>query len=75
MKREYHPQQLDHLRRVATEQETTIRRLRHELAVARARQARAEQLLAIARNDRAAWAKATAELTACGVSLDEVEAA
>lgn len=75
MKSEYRPEVLYHLRRVCTEQEQTIAKLRHELNVERAKRLRAEQSLAIERKDREAWARATAELVACGVSLDELEAA
>jgi hypothetical protein len=70
---EYHWSQVDHLRRLTVEQGETITRLRHELAVERAKRLRAEQLLAIARGDEQTWARVTEELLRCGVLLEELE--
>lgn len=66
---------VEHLRRETTRQADEIKQLRQQVDVERARRLRAEQTLAIARGDRDAWAKATAELMSCGVTLAEVEAA
>lgn len=76
MRAEYHDyQRHDFLVRLTTEQQQRIATLEHELAVALARMYRMEQRLAIQLGDKERWAKATAALMACGVGLDEVEAA
>lgn len=72
MKCEYDPSVLDHLRRETTTLLDRIADLRHQLRIERAKRLRAEQLLAIARQDRETWERTTAELMTCGVSLDEI---
>lgn len=73
MRSEYHWTVVDSLRRETTEQRLEIARLRLDLAVARARQYRAEQKLAIVNGDNDAWARATAQLMGCGVTLEDVD--
>ena len=63
----------DYLQHEVSRLESELRSVRHSLAVERAKRLRAEQRLAIEQGDRDTWARVTAELVVCGVSLDEIE--
>lgn len=71
MHAEYHPSQLDFLRRQATVQAEEIAKLRRELAVEKFKRLTLEIDKAIASGDRDAWSRAVAERMQLGVSFEE----
>lgn len=63
----------DTLRHENARLERELKETRHTASVERAKRLRAEQRLAIIQGDRETWARVTAELAGCCVSLDEIE--